>query len=153
MLREGDRFYATRSVQLRRDGEGRLVDGAGRFLQASGGGDVAIGAGTPEILRDGTVLIGGQPEARIGLFKTPNALAELAPGATPATEELSTDLPEEATAGAIYQGMVTASNVDLGQEMVELTRASRIAETGARVFQVYDDLLGKAATKLGEIRG
>jgi flagellar basal-body rod protein FlgG len=138
IFRAGGQHYATRSAQLRRDGEGRLVDGRGGALQAAGGGDLAIGPGTPTILADGTVTVDGQPQARIGLYLDAGSAG---PGP---------DLPEAATGGVVHQGMIAPADVDLAAEMVELTRAGRLAETGARIFQVYDDLLGKAASKLGE---
>jgi len=141
LLREGDGYVAVNSAQLQRSGDGVLVDAAGRALQAAGGGDVAIGAGTPAILRDGTVLVDGQAVTRIGLFRTSDG---------PAVGDASL-LPEPSDQGAIIQGFVAPSNVEPAEEMIALTKASRMAETGARVFQIYDDLLGRATNKLGDL--
>lgn len=143
LLRAGDTLFPASSAQLRRDEEGRLIDGMGRALQAADGGDLVIGAGTANILRDGTVLVDGQPEARIGVFALGAAMA--------GAQALPVGSPPAIAADAIIrQGGVIASDVDLAAEMVELTQAGRGAETGARIFQIYDELLGKAASVLGE---
>lgn len=60
-------------------------------------------------------------------------------------------IPEEIADPVVRQGFVTPSQVDTATEMVDLTRAGRLAETGAKIFQIYDDLAGRVATKLGEI--
>lgn len=146
LLRAGNRMMPAVSVQLHRDADGRLIDAAGRVLQAAGGGDVVVSGDNPVLLKDGTLLVGGQAEVRVGAFAG-NAAADgdlsmsFAAGA----------LPEEAEGAVLRQGMIVPSNVDLGTEMVEMTRAARMAETGARVFQVYDDLIGRVASKLGEV--
>jgi flagellar basal-body rod protein FlgG len=141
LLRAGDDYVPVNSVQLRRDAEGRLADGWGRLLQAVGGGDIVVGAGTPSILADGTVLADGQAVGRIGLFAAQDAAGTAFSG-----------LPEAAEgSGVVHQGYLVPADVDPAAEMVELTRAGRLAETGARVFQIYDDLLGRAAAKLGDL--
>ena len=42
LMRSGNRLVPVVSTQLHRDGEGRLVDAGGRFLQAAGGGDIVL---------------------------------------------------------------------------------------------------------------
>jgi flagellar basal-body rod protein FlgG len=147
LLRAGTALYPAGSAQLRRDAEGRLVDGMGRILQAAGGGDLVLAEGTPSILRDGTVLVDGRPEARIGLFALDRGTGlanDLGPG-------LPLDaMPAAADEAVLRQGAVIPSDVDLAAEMVELGKARRDAEAGARIFQIYDELLGKAASSFGE---
>jgi flagellar basal-body rod protein FlgG len=57
---------------------------------------------------------------------------------------------EEATSVRLRQGMVEGSNVSLGSEMVTMMTAVREAESGARLLQVYDDLIGRAITTFGQ---
>lgn len=140
LFRVGEVFRAASSAQLQRDGEGRLIDSAGGVLQAADGGDVVIGSGAPVILRDGTLLLDGQAVARIGVFE--------ALGGEQDTVSL---LPESLEDPVVHQGYLTPSEVDSAAEMVELTKAGRLAETGARVFQIYDDLSGRVASRLGEL--
>lgn len=145
LLREGDGLFPAVTAQLRRDGEGRLVDGAGRALQAAGGGDLIVGHGAVALLNDGTVLVNGQPEARIGLFAgSVEDFAEPGP--------LADALPEIAEDAMLHQGMIIPSDVDLAVEMIDMTSAGRTAESGARIFQLADELLGKASSALGDIR-
>jgi len=141
-LRDGDRFYLARSAQLHRDADGRLVDALGRALQADGGGDLTIGAGAPLFLNDGTVMISGQAESRVGLFN---------PGSDDGLDATRTQLPDSGDGGVLRAGAIISADVDLGREMVELTQASRQAESGARIFSVYDDLMGQAASRLGDV--
>lgn len=142
LMRSGDRFMPVVSAQLHRDGDGRLVDAGGRALQAAGGGDIVLSGDNVSILKDGTMLIGGQAEARIGLFEVDPAADGIARNAG--------RLPAEVEGASVHQGAVVPPNVDLGVEMVEMTRASRIAETAARIFQIHDDLIGRVASKMAE---
>lgn len=135
-LRSPQGLTFSRSAQLQRDSEGRLVDGQGRALQATDGGDLVITSGSPAVMGDGTVLVDGQPQGRIGLFD-------------PASVATGRPVPFER--GSIRQGLVVGSDVELGDEMMELNKASRMAETGAKLFQLYDDLLSKTASQLGSI--
>lgn len=146
LLREGDRLTPAFSGQFHRAADGRIADAAGRVLQAAGGGDLVVSGAAPVLLKDGTLLVEGQAEARIGAF----ALDPSDPDGLGLSAEAGL-LSAEADGAALHQGMTIPSDVDLGTEMVEMTRAARMAETGARVFQVYDDLMGRVATKLGEV--
>ena len=149
LLRVGQTFVETRSVQLKRMTDGRLVDAQGRILQAAGGGDLMISSSAPEVLPDGTMLVNGQAEARIAVYE-----ASTDSSGNTSTNDVSSlqELPAAAQAHAVRQGMLVPANVDVAAEMIELNRASRMAETGAKVMQLYDDLVGKAATQLGDVR-
>jgi flagellar basal-body rod protein FlgG len=46
--------------------------------------------------------------------------------------------------------MIENSNVSVGDEMVTMMTALRQSEGGARLVQVYDDLLGRALSTLGQ---
>lgn len=135
-LRSPSGLTYSRSAQLQRDSEGRLIDSLGRALQSNDGADLIVTSGAPTVLGDGTLLVDGQPQGRIGLYNQ----ASIEAGRPTMTDD-----------GSIRQGMVVGSDVELGDEMAELNRASRMAETGARLFQLGDDLLGKAASMLGSI--
>ena len=138
-LRSAEGFTFTRSGQFQRMSDGRLLDGQGRALVGSDGSDLMVSTSTPEILPDGVVLAGGEPQGKIGLFDADKS----APG--------SEEPAEFASGGVVWQGRLTASDVELGDEMLELNRSSRIAETGAKLFQIRDDLLAKAASQMGSM--
>jgi flagellar basal body rod protein FlgG len=138
-LRSNNGLEYVRTAQLHRDAEGRLVDMRGRALQGSDGTDLVVSDSTAKILPDGTVLVAGQPEARIGLFD--EAASNLAGSPEPLAVQ----------DGVVRQGMVLGSGVELGDEMLELSKATRMAETGAKLFQLSDDLLARTASQLGSI--
>jgi flagellar basal body rod protein FlgG len=82
------------------------------------------------------VLIDGLPQGQIGVFDASGAALDQADPALPV---------------AVRQGMIVPANINLGDEMIELGKASRQAETGARLFQIQDDVLSQVASKLGTI--
>lgn len=127
-LRDGDRSVTSRTGQFHRLADGRLADGRGRIVQDAGGGDVVLDRDDVRILPDGTVLDGQRPVARIAIGSA---------GGT-------------ASGASLRQGMVEASNVTLGDEMLAMMTAMREAEGGARLVQVYDELMGRALTTLGQ---
>ncbi|MEI9851941.1 MAG: flagellar hook-basal body complex protein [Sphingomonas sp.] len=60
------------------------------------------------------------------------------------------EIMELAPDAVLRQGMIENSNVSLGDEMVETMAALRQSEVGSRLVQVYDDLLGRALSSLGQ---
>ena len=50
----------------------------------------------------------------------------------------------------VRQGFLESSNVALGDEMIALMEAVRRAETGQRLMNVYDDLMGRAIITFGQ---
>jgi flagellar basal-body rod protein FlgF len=146
LLREGDRLVPVASAQLHLDQDKRMIDDHGRVLQSAGGGDLVVSSANPQILQDGTILVGGQPEGRVGLFAldAQDALSGTGLGVD--------DIPPPSDEAMVRQGMIVPSDVDLSAEMTNLTQASRMAETGARIFKVADELLGSATSKLGDLR-
>jgi flagellar basal-body rod protein FlgG len=117
-------------------------------LQQAGGGDLTLERAAVKILADGTVLDQDRPVARIGLYAAgEGAPAQPLAGSLFAIPE---DSVEEAAGGQLRQGMTEASNVSLGDEMVTMMAALRQAEGGARLVQLYDDLMGKAITAFGQ---
>jgi flagellar basal-body rod protein FlgF len=143
LVRDGETLVSIISGQFSRDGDGRLIDTAGRALQSTGGGDIILSGDAPSILQDGTILIDGQAEARIGAFATSRSgVAEVDPA--------SGEVPDAAEGSVLHQGMSIPSDVDLAAEMIEVARAAQMAQTGARIFQIYDDLMGRVTSKIGE---
>jgi len=141
-LRAGEATLYSRQGRFRRDPEGRLVTPQGYFLQRAGGGDLTIDGATPKVARDGTMLDGERPVGRIAVMLPGDAAA-----LRPVGESFfAADAAAMADAGdpVVRQGMVEASNVVLGDEMTRSMAAVREAETGARLIQLYDELMGKA---------
>lgn len=153
----GDGFFAvrgeeellyTRHGQFRRDDLGRLVNADGLALQTLEGGDLIVGDGDFEVSADGVVTRGGEPVGRIALYDfsdravlTPRGAGAFAAGAG---EPIPADAP------SIRQAMLEGSNVGMGDEMVAMMEALRRAETGQRLVNTWDDLMGRALNLFGQ---
>lgn len=147
-LRSGDEIVYSRQGQFRLAADGTVVTPQGYALQQAGGGDLVLEGAAVRILKDGTVLDQERPVGRIAIF---GALAGRAPH--PVSGSIFTipdDAAEEIAAPELRQGMVEASNVTLGDEMVAMMAVLRQAEGGSRLVQLYDDLLGRAITTFGQ---
>jgi len=144
LLRDGDHFVYSRGGHFTVDSEGALSDGEGRILQQSGGGDLTVKGVSIEILDDGTLLEDGLPTAQLAMYEPGDAgaLAAIGGSAFSAAAETMTD----ASRSQVRQGFVESSNVVASDEMIAMMATIRQAESGARVAQFYDQLIGQAIT-------
>lgn len=155
---EGEGFFAvaaepgqilyTRQGHFQRDTDGRLLTAQGYALQQAGGGDLIVESASATITADGTVLADGRPVARIAVARA-QQLGELIPISGSVFGAAEANMVEAEAVG-IRQGVLEGANVTLGDEMLSLMTATRQAETGARLVQVYDELMGRAFTTLGQ---
>jgi flagellar basal-body rod protein FlgG len=148
VVRAGDAILYTRDGQFHRDSEGRLVSAEGMVLQ-SDSGDVSVQADNPEILADGTVLDNGNPVARIKVedFADLHQLQPALGGAFHAAAGQGQDV----AVPQIRQGMLEQANVNTADEMLSVMAALRSAQSGQKLVQVYDDLMGRAITAFGQM--
>jgi flagellar basal-body rod protein FlgG len=143
-----DGLLYTRAGQLQRDADGRLVTAQGWTLQAEGGGDITVKSSDFQVQADGTVVEGGAPVAKIAVQTLPQGAASISAvgGYFAAPEDQVT--PVETP--SVRQGAFETSNVSTGDEMVRMMESLRQAETGQRLVGVYDDLMGRVLSILGE---
>lgn len=146
-VRDGESLVYTRGGGFVRGPAGVLADAQGRVLQQAGGGDLVVGDGAIEFLSDGAVLSDELPTGQVGVFEIDEPAAIEALGGSlyraPPGEMM------QATRSSLRQGYLESSNVVLSDELVSLMTASRQAESGARIAQVYDQLIGQAITTFG----
>lgn len=137
----------TRDGQFRRDTEGRLVDPRGAVLQADGG-NLVLHGGPVEVLADGVVLEAGAPVGRLDIvdFEDPAQATPSQDGGFAAPAETV----EPVATPSVRQGAIEMSNVTTAAEMVSMMAALRRAESGQRLANVYDDLMGRVITTLGQ---
>jgi flagellar basal-body rod protein FlgG len=147
-LRAGDRMIYSRQGAFSLDGDGRVVTPQGYALQQAGGGDLTLDSAAVTISADGNVLDGDRPVGRVAVFR-PSA-ADGAEAIDGSVFSIAEGAAEAMDTPSLRQGALEASNVSLGDEMVGMMGALRGAETGARLVQVYDDLMGKAITTFGQ---
>jgi flagellar basal-body rod protein FlgF len=146
VVRSDDGTFYTRDGQFTRSDDGRLLTNGGLALQSSSG-DVTLTNGSPQVLADGTILQDGEPVGRIETMAVsdPGLLRQVGPDLYAAPDDAMTDADTQ-----IRQGMLEASNVETAGEMITIMAALRSAETGQKLAQVYDDLLGKVLDAFGQ---
>jgi len=141
-LRDGNEIIYSRGGSFALREGGVLADAAGRLLQQAGGGDLTVSGSTIEFLGDGTVLEDGLPTAQLALFEASDAAALRAAGGASFIGDASR--MGEAHRSTVRAGYLESSNVVSSDEMIAMMAAVRSAESGARVAQFYDQLIGQA---------
>lgn len=148
VVRSGDLTLYTRNGQFSRDAEGRLVTGDGMALQ-SASGDVLLGSDVVTIAPDGTVLDGGEPVARIAIADFEDRTVLRSAGGS--SFEAPAGAARERDGAQVRQGLLETANVSTAEEMIAMMGSLRSAESGQRIIQVYDDLMGRALTAFGQV--
>lgn len=143
-LRNGSEIVYSRQGQFHLAADGTVTTEQGLVLQQAGGGDLTLNHAAVTIAADGSVTDAGQAVGKIALFATPAGSAPDPIGGS--MFRMSKDMGEEVASPQLRQGMVEASNVSIGDEMISMMAALRQAESGAKLAQTWDDLLGRAIT-------
>ena len=128
---------------------GRLSDQS-RWVEDLSIYSVAPEAGTPKVDREGRINIEGEGEFWddsdiIELFHVPNPSGMEAVGEgvfveTEASGFVSLGFPGEEGLGYIKQGSLEQSNVDLGEEMVEMILAQRSFQLNTQTIRTADEM-------------
>lgn len=146
-VRSESGLYYTRNGQFSRDEDGRLVTAQGYALQSESG-DVVTTSPDFAVTSDGVILEEGEPTARIAVLRfEDNAVLRTAEGGL---FEAPGDIRPQAATPQLQQGALETSNVSNVSEMLALMASLRRAESGQRLIQIYDDLLGRALTVFGQ---
>ena len=148
VVESGGRTLYTRGGQFHRADDGKLLTPDGGVLQSLSG-DVVIDGNDFTVLADGTVQQAGQPVTQIAVadFEDKGGLKPAGAGLFAAPPGMARSV----AAPQIRQGMIETSNVSSSDEMTAMMAALRSAETGQRVIQVYDDLMGRALNTFGQV--
>ena len=144
MVRDGERYYYSRSGQFSRNADGALVDARGMVLQQAGGGDLVLSGTAIEVMEDGTVLDDDVPVASVGIYQAGKDVEMKHVGGalfTAASNQMA-----ETGDSIVRQGVIESSNVVLSDEMVNLMANTRQAEMGGQLVRTYDQLIGQAIT-------
>lgn len=155
---EGNGFFAvgapggtayTRAGAFHRDESGRLVTTQGWPVQNDAGGDVTLSGGPWKVDGDGTVIDDGTPVATLGMFTAADVSSLQR---TP--DGLFTGVGMSAASGSdvrVRQGFVESSNVVVGDDMVRVMAAMRRVESGQKLVQAYDDMIGNVLQRMGDM--
>lgn len=137
----------TRQGSFRVDARGRLVTALGHPVIGYGG-EIVLETAKPVIDGDGRIKEAGRVVGQIKVvqFERPETLERLGDGLFSAagSAPIASDSP-------VRQGAVENANVSTMHEMVQLIETMRHFESMQRVAQGYDELLGGAIRKLGEL--
>ncbi len=145
-VRSGNETLYTRQGQFSLSSDGLVISPQGYVLQQDGGGDLSLERGSVAISGDGMILDDGRSVGRIALFHGPDGAAPTCVDGT----LFMIDQAQKVEAPQVRQGMLEASTVDVGGQMASSMLALREADAGAKLFQTYDDLLGRAITTFEE---
>jgi flagellar basal-body rod protein FlgF len=139
----------TRQGDFRMDQRGRVVTAQGYPLMAKGG-EIFLTTAQPSIDAAGNIVENKKPVAQLKIveFEHPEQLQRLGSGLFaegPGIRQLS-DAEVQ-----LRQGYLENSNVTSVQEMVEMMQTMRHFESMQKVTQGYDEMIGGAISKLGEM--
>ncbi len=140
----------TRAGQLTRTADGFLVTQKGETVLGTNNERLFVGAGDPQIDRDGNVrtsegnLSGQLAIATLDIEQARKVGDNLWIGAETGRQPANT---------SVRQGMFEASGVNSVKEMVEMISTLRSYETSQRVIQSIDGTLDRAVNSVGSLNG
>ena len=142
----------TRQGNFHVDSRGRLVTAQG-YPVAGVAGDVTIGTAKPVIAPNGEIASSQTPAAPLGRLKvvqfdSPAMLQHVGDGLMEQGPGMKVLADSEVR---LRQGFLENSNVDSAAEMSQLVQTMRHFETMQKVVQSYDEMLGSAVRKLGDM--
>jgi len=135
----------TRNGSLHIDARGRVMTAEGSFLQPPVTLPEGVSASDVQIASDGTLAAQGRPIGRMVLVSvtSPHKLDDT--GAGVYTTNAASGAARAAGAGTtVAQGTLEASNVDLGDAMVELMAAQRGFQMASQAVRSQDEMLSIA---------
>jgi flagellar basal-body rod protein FlgF len=150
----------TRQGNFRIDPRGRLVTAQGYPVMGNNG-EVYLTTRTPVIDASGNVTepnaapgmsgtAPGQPVAQIKIarFDEPSTMQRVGDGLMAAGTNMTVVNQKD---GLLRQGSLENSNINMISEMMKMTEGVRHFETMQKVTQGYDDMMGAAIRKLGDL--
>lgn len=139
----------TRQGNFRTDERGRMVTAQG-YPVMSKNGDLFLSMPHPFIDADGHVIEGKRQvgQLKIVQFDHPQSLQRLGDGLYAPGEGMR-QLPDGEI--GLRQGYLENSNVSSAHEMVQMMQTMRHFESMQKMTQAYDDMIGNAIRKLGEM--
>jgi flagellar basal-body rod protein FlgG len=131
----------TRAGDLRVDAKGDLVLATGERLEPRITFPEGTSPGDVEIAADGTVSVRGQKLGTIEVVTVPAPAGLLSVGDGLYAVTAASGDSAAAKGSLLHQGVVEASNVDLGTAMVDVIGAQRAFELASRAVRVQDQLM------------
>jgi flagellar basal-body rod protein FlgG len=144
---DGERY--TKDGAFYVDNLGYLVDGRGNYVLGENG-RINVGGLNFSVNDQGVVWVDNEivDTLRTASFADNQTLRNQGDNLFFAT----VDPLAESNPYLIRQGVVEASNVDIGREMVDMITTFRTYETNQRMITMIDEINGKAANEIGRLR-
>lgn len=145
-----DNGYAyARTASFHRTADGYLQTPQGWRLQSADGGDVIVSGEDWKLEKDGTIVDNGNPSTAVRLVEFDD-VGKLVRSAGNLFSASASDA-RAAENSAMQQGYLEAANVSVGNDMIQIMEAMRRIESGQKLVHVYDDMVGNALQRLGEM--
>lgn len=148
-LTDGTQSWLTRAGSFRVNEAGLLIGEHGLRVVGTQG-EIRLPGSDVEVTADGHILHQGMVVASLQLFR-PNDPTSLQAARGALLMAPGGEQPAEPGTGRVRSGTLEASNTDATREMLALVALSRQFEALSHVVQGYDELLGRAISKLGEV--
>ena len=117
--------------------EGDLLDPPITLPKGASPSEVAIGP-------DGTVRVGTRTIGKIALVTSPRPTTCSPPGATCFTASAASGTPRPTAGATVQQGALEGSNVDVGNDMVQMMGAQRSYQLESSAIQTENQMLSIA---------
>lgn len=135
-----------RSTSMTVDSSGYLATSAGDRLQGTGG-SIYVGSSDFTIQPNGSVISDNKSLGRLRIvdFSNKTTMEDAGNGT------LTAGGGAKAADGAVMQGFIESSNVDLTDEMTSLIEISNKYQTNQRIIQMLDEINGLTSSRVGKL--
>jgi len=148
----GGEVLHTRAGNFVRTADGLLAtaDGQGLVLDDGGSPITLPAVGSIDIGEDGTIAVGGETVARLGVTGSLDP-DRFQPAGGTLFRRSGPGAPEEAEGYRIRQGTLETSTAEPVREMVRMIHTFRAYETNQRMIALQDESLGRAVRDVGRL--
>ncbi len=145
---QGERY--SRSGDFSVNTEGQLVTSEGLKVQGIDGSPIDVRGEVVNIAQDGQVMVDGVVAGQLQLveFESPERLLREGQNLYRASEEVA-EKSARAVNTQVHQGNLEMSNVNLPEQMIQLTLGMRAYEANQRVIQAVDGTVGRLIESVG----
>ncbi|MBI4299958.1 MAG: flagellar hook-basal body protein [Chloroflexi bacterium] len=148
-VQRGDGIYYTRDGSFLRAADGSLVTSDGGLVLGSKGA-IKLPDGEVKIDEVGNVWVAGKAIDKLRLDDFPAGVVLRKVGFNYLKPDDPSAAPVPAT-GAVYQGFIETSNVDIGKTMVEMMSMMRSYQANQRILQLQNEALAKAVNDVARL--
>lgn len=137
--------YLRRSLKLRSDAEGYLVDHDG-FRVLGANGNIMIDEEIPLITEEGKLFQEGDLSDQLLLVRPLSSALNVANSQQLPLAEYNSEVVD---ASSVRQGFIEQSNVNSSEQMVKLMQLSKHIESSQRALVSIDQMLGSGINQIG----